>query len=103
MHARWTSSAAGLPDRSGNAKLALRLNQASHWFPPPILWLLVGVVALVVRSTSGLALATPAIAALVVLVLSALAIPSVPHYAVPVAPAFVLLAGASLLGPRRPR
>ena len=104
LHARMDELGGGLPDRSGNAELALRLNQASHWFPPPILWLLVGVVALVVRRTDRtLALATPAIAALIVLVLSALAIPSVPHYAVPVAPAFVLLAGASLLGPRRSR
>ena len=104
LPARMDELGGGLPDRSGNAELALRLNQASHWFPPPILWLLVGVVALVVRRTDRtLALATPAIAALIVLVLSALAIPSVPHYAVPVAPAFVLLAGASLLGPRRSR
>ena len=104
LHARMDELGGGLPDRSGNAELALRLNQASHWFPPPILWLLAGVVALVVRRTDRtLALATPAIAALIVLVLSALAIPSVPHYAVPVAPAFVLLAGGSLLGPRRPR
>jgi hypothetical protein len=53
------------------------------------------------RPTRTLALATPAIAALIVLLLNALAIPSVPHYAVPVAPAFVLLAGGALLGPRR--
>ena len=49
--ARMDELGGGLPDRSGNAKLALRLNQASHRFPPPILWLLVGVVALVVRRT----------------------------------------------------
>jgi len=104
LHERMAELGANLPDRAGNATLALRLNQASRWFPPPILWLAVGGVALIWRRTDrALALATPTIAALIVLVLSALAIPSVPHYAVPVAPAFVLLAGGSLLGPRRPR
>jgi len=104
LHERMGELGDNLPDRSGNTTLARRLNQASRWFPPPVLWLLVGIVALLWRRpTSVLALATPAIAALIVLVLNALAIPSVPHYAVPVAPAFVLLAGGGLLGPRRSR
>src|SRR5205085_6706946 len=29
---------AALPDRRGNATLALRLNQLSRWFPRPIIW-----------------------------------------------------------------
>jgi CHASE2 domain-containing sensor protein len=82
--------------------LALRLNQASRWFLPPVVWLLLGVVGLVLRRPQrALALATPAIAGLVVIVLSALAIPSVPHYSVPVVPAFMLLAAGSLTGRRR--
>ena len=82
--------------------LALRLNQVSRWFPRPALWLLLGVVGLALRRPDrALALATPAIAGLVVVVLSALAIPSVPHYSVPVVPAFMLLAVGSLTGRRR--
>jgi hypothetical protein len=89
----------------GNATLALRLNQSARWFPPPFLWLLLGIAALGVRRPAGaVALATPTVAALAVIVLSALGLPAEPHYSVPVAPAFVLLASAALLGPRgRPR
>ena len=93
---------ANVPDRAGNHTLALRLNQASRWFPPPVLWLVLGIVGLAVRRPAGaLALVTPAVAALLLIVLDALAIPSVPHYAVPAAPAFVLLAAGALAGPRR--
>ena len=104
LHARMGELAENLPSRSGTAILALRLNQASRWFPPPVLWLLFGVAGLVLRRPErALALAAPALAGLVVIVLSALAIPSVPHYSVPVAPAFVLLAAGSLTGMRRRR
>ena len=89
-------------DGAGNDTLALRLNQASRWFPPPVLWLVLGIIGLAIRRPVGvLALVTPAVAALLVIVLDALAIPSVPHYAVPAAPAFVLLAAGALAGPRR--
>src|SRR5262249_57519795 len=43
----------------------------------------------------------PAMACMIVIVVSALGLPAEPHYSVPVAPAFVLLAGAALLAPRR--
>ena len=104
LHERMGELAGRMPHRSGNAALARRLNQASRWFPPPILWLLLGVAGLAIRRPArSLALATPAIAALIVIVLNALAIPSVPHYAVPVAPAYVLLAAGAVLGARRER
>jgi hypothetical protein len=91
-----------LPSGSGNATLALRLDQASHRFPPPVLWLAAGLVGLVVRRPKNtLAAATPAIAGFVVIVLSALAIAAVPHYSVPVTPAFALLAAVAWLGLRR--
>ena len=91
-----------LPDRSGNATLALRLNQASRWYLPPLLFLVVGAVGLLVRRPrNALALAAPTLAGLVVIVFSALGLPAVPHYSVPVAPAFVLLAAGALFGPRR--
>ncbi len=90
---------ANLPGRTGSTYLSLRINQASNRFPPPAIWLAIGVVALFVRRPArALAAITPAIAGLIVILLSALAIPSVPHYSVPVAPAFLLLAAAALCG-----
>jgi hypothetical protein len=90
-----------LPDRTGSAFAVRSFNLASRGFPPPSLWLAVGLVGLFVRRPRNvLALVTPAIAAVVVVVLNALAIPAIPHYSVPVAPALLLLASASLLGPR---
>jgi hypothetical protein len=100
LHERMGGLTAHVPNRDGNHTLALRLNQASRWFPPPVLWLVLGIVGLAVRRPAGaLALVTPAVAALLVIILDALAIPSVPHYAVPAAPAFVLLAAGALAGP----
>lgn len=104
LYQRMEELAGNLPDRKGNATLALRLNQSSRWYPPPILWLVLGLVGLVVRRPNdAVASATPAVAALIVIALSALAIAAVPHYSVPVAPAFALLAAATLFGPRRTR
>jgi hypothetical protein len=102
LHRRMDELASNLPERSGSPSLARRLNQASRWFPPPVLWLAVALVGVVFRRPRGfLALATPGVAALAVLVLSALGLPSEPHYSVPVAPAFVLLAAGTVFSPRR--
>ena len=102
LHRQMDELASGLPDRRGNDSLTHRFNQLSRWFPPPALWLLLGAVGLAARRPrKALALATPALAALIVIVLNALAIAGVPHYAVPAAPAFVLLATGALLGPGR--
>jgi Dolichyl-phosphate-mannose-protein mannosyltransferase len=102
LHARMDELAASLPDRSGNGRLALRFNQSSRWNPPPVLWLVVGIVALAIRRPGRLlALVAPAVAGLIVILVSALGLPAVPQYSVPVAPAFVLLAAGGLLGPRR--
>ena len=90
---------ANLPRRTGSTYLSLRMNQASNRFPPPVIWLAIGIVALFVRRPArALAAMTPAIAGLIVILLSALAIPSVPHYSVPVAPSFLLFAAAALCG-----
>ena len=84
-----------------NAGLARRLNQASRWYPRSILWLLVGVVALVWRRPRRIGIAVGlALAALTVIVFTALGFYAVVEYAVPVAPAFILLAAAGLLGLR---
>jgi hypothetical protein len=104
LHERMGELTANLPARNGIHRLAVRLNQSSHWYPPPIVWLVLGVVGLVVRRTAGiLALALPTVAALLVIVLSAMGLPAVPQYSVPVAPAFLLLAAGGLLGGRRSR
>jgi hypothetical protein len=104
LHRRMDELASNLPHREGSPSLAHRLNQASRWFPPPILWLVLGLAAFVFRRPGNvLALLTPTLAGLVVIVVSALGLPAEPHYSVPVAPAFVLLAGAALFAPRRER
>jgi Glycosyltransferase family 87/Dolichyl-phosphate-mannose-protein mannosyltransferase len=101
LHRRMGELAENLPSRRGNATLTHRLNQASRWFPPPILWLVLGLVALAYRRLrGGAALWLPTLAGLAVIVLTALGLPAEPHYAVPVAPAFVLFAGGALVGRR---
>ena len=102
LHRRIDELAANLPDREGEPSLARRINQLSRIFPPPLLWIAAAIVALVIRRPANVvAMSAPAIAASIVIVMSALAIAAVSHYAVPGAPAFALLAGGALLGPRR--
>jgi hypothetical protein len=101
LHERMTELESNLPDRGGNATLALRLNQSSRWYVPPVVWLALGIVALAVRRPAGaVALLVPTLAALVVDLVSALGLPAVPHYSVPSAPAFVLLAAGGLFATR---
>ena len=92
---------AALPDRSANTQLAVRLNQASRWYPRPVLWLAVGLLALGLRRPWGarIVLALSAAAVLVVL-LNAVGQPADRHFVLPVAPAFVLLGTVGLLGRR---
>jgi hypothetical protein len=93
-----------LPNRDGT-ELAHRLNQASRAFPPIVVWLALGLVALAARRPRGalvpLALAT---AALLVILATAFVTIAVAEYAVPVSPAFILLAVVGLVGahPRSP-
>jgi Dolichyl-phosphate-mannose-protein mannosyltransferase len=102
LHRDIDEVADGLPDRNGSYDLALLLNRSSRWFPPPILWLLAGTAALAWRRpANALALAAPTLAALVIVVAVALGAPAIPHFAVPVLPAFALLLAGALLGPRR--
>jgi hypothetical protein len=102
LHRRMNELASNLPDRGGSPSLAHRFNQLSRWFPPPVLWLAVALIGLLLRRPRGLlALTIPGVAAIAVLVLSALGLPSEPHYSVPVAPAFVLFAAGTVFAPRR--
>jgi hypothetical protein len=89
------------PDRSGSAALARWIDRASRWFPRPVLWLALGLVAVAVRRPRGIA--TPLVltaAALLVVLGTALAVPADAAYSAPVAPAFVLLAIAGLVAQR---
>ena len=82
---------AGFPDRTGNATLATRFNQASRWYPRLALWLLLGAIALVLRRPRDWGiLVTLTLAAMLVVVFNALGLFADPHFVLPVAPAFVL-------------
>jgi Glycosyltransferase family 87 len=89
----------GIPPHGGNDAVVRRLNDASDLFPPPLVWLAVGVVTLLVRRPrSWLAAVAPAAAGLAVIFATALVAPSVAEYSAPVSPAFVVLAAAGVLG-----
>jgi hypothetical protein len=91
----------GLPDRAQRPALVRLVNDLSRLYPRPFIWLLVGLVAAVWRRPRGIAVpAVLAGAALLVLVSTSLAVYAVAEYAVPVVPAFVLLATAGALGRR---
>lgn len=93
-----------IPDRAGNATLGHRLNQAAYRFPPPAVWLVVGLVALAWRRPrNGRVAVLLAGAGLLVLLVSALGLPAVAEYAMPMVPAFALLAGVGLLARRGDR
>jgi alpha-1,2-mannosyltransferase len=88
-----------IPTRDSVQGVIHRANQASHRFPAPAVWLLLGVVALAFRRPrNALVAIAPAAAGLVVIVATALVAPAVPEYAAPVSPAFILLAAAGVLG-----
>ena len=89
------------PDRSAHPGAIDRLNSASRWYPRPLLWLLVGLLAVLVRRPRRVAIPLAlAGAALLILLSTSLAVYAVAEYSVPVTPAFILLAVAGLLGSR---
>ena len=93
---------AALPDRKGNAELARRLNQLSRWYPRPVMWLVLGVIAIIWRRPRGSwTLVALTLAALLVVLLNALGLFADPRFVLPVAPAFVLFAVGGLLGETR--
>lgn len=88
--------------RAGVGWLQLRLNTVARWYPPPILWLVVALLAGVLRRPRGTAtLAILVVPALTLVVLNALGHAAQARYMLPVAPAFVLVGAAALLGTRR--
>lgn len=87
------------PDRSARPGAVEWLNSASRWYPRPVLWLLVALLAALLRRPRGLAVPLLlAAAALAILLGTALAVYAVAEYAVPVVPAFLVLAAAGLVG-----
>lgn len=90
-----------LPERTGNSWLALKMNQASRWYPRLILWILLGIVALAIRRPHDVrTLLAVALTAFVVVALNALGLFADPRFALPVAPAFVFFGSCALLGRR---
>jgi hypothetical protein len=88
-----------IPTRDKMEGLVHRLNQASYRFPPPFVWLAIGVVALAVRRPRyALAALGPSLAGLVVIAVTAAVTLAVGEYVVPVTPAFVVLTAAGLVG-----
>jgi hypothetical protein len=95
---------AELPDRTGNATLGVRLNQLSRWYPRPVLWIVVRLVAIAFRRPRDTrTLVALSLAALLVISLNALGQPADLHFALPVLPAFVLFGCGGLLGHRAER
>jgi hypothetical protein len=88
-----------IPTRDARPGLVHRLNQASYRFPPPFVFLAVGLVALAVRRPRrALAALAPSLAGLVVIGVTGAVTIAVGEYAVPVTPAFLMLAAAGLVG-----
>jgi len=88
-----------IPTRDDNPELVHRLNQASHVFPALAVWLALGLLAVAVRRPQhALVALAPAAAALVVIVGTSLVAVAAAEYAMPVSPAFIVLAAAGVVG-----
>jgi hypothetical protein len=76
-----------LPSRDGSSAVAAALNGLSRVYPPPALWLAVGVLGLVLARRPGLeALAALAATACVLVVGTALGVPAYREYRIPIDP-----------------
>lgn len=101
LFARESELGGELRPYAGSESLTRWLSRSSKLWPPPVLWLVVGLAGVALRRPRRLALAAvPAAAALAVVVTSALGTYSIIELAVPVAPALVVLGAAGLLGER---
>ena len=102
LDAETTRLDALVPPYPGSRWLTLQLSRSSRLFPRPLLWLLVGLAAWLWRRPAGARLAAALmLGALLAVCFQALAIYSIVEFAVPVAPAFIVLGAAGLVGDRR--
>ena len=93
---------AEVPPYRGNEWLTLQFSRSSRLFPPPIVWLVAGLLGVVLRRPQRLGLALVLSGAAVLVVgFQALAIYTIIEFAIPVAPALVVLGAAGLVGTRR--
>lgn len=93
----------GLPERTQRASLVELVNELSRLYPRPFMWLALGLGVVLWRRPRGTAVLLALTgASLLVLLSTSLAVYAVAEYAVPVVPAFVLLATAGVLGRYRP-
>ena len=99
LHRRMNELLANLPDRVESRRL-LTASTSSHVVLPADVLARARAGRPASAGREALALGVPTVAGLIVIVLSALGLPAEPHYSVPVAPAFVLLAAGALLAPR---
>jgi hypothetical protein len=90
-----------IPARGESEWLNLQFNHASKAYPRPWMWIALGLIGLAVRRPRGWRIPVlVSIAAFIVLIVTVLSVYAVPEYSVPVAPAFILLAGVGLFGSR---
>ncbi len=95
-----------LPAYPGRPAAVHQLSRLSWLWPPALVWLAVGLVALAIRRPKALLVLVLTASALAVVLLNAATIYAIHEFAVPVVPAFVLLAAVGLVGTRgtvRPR
>lgn len=88
-----------LPPRSGSARAASWLADASHLYPGMLVWVVAGLVAFALRRGRGLRLPFVLLTlALVVVIATALSQTATAQYRIPFDPAFVLFAVAAIVG-----
>jgi hypothetical protein len=90
---------AKVPPYAGSAFLTRQVSRSSRLFPPGLIWLAIGLVAVAIRrpARSGTAVWLAGSAFVIVLV-EALSDYTIVEFAVPLIPAFVVLAAAGLVG-----
>ena len=100
---RWVAELyAAFPDRWWSPWLGLQMDRSSKLYPPPLLWLLAGVVGVALAPAAAVVGDRRAgrAARSLMLLATVMAVWAEPAYAVPVVPAFVLFAAVALLGDR---
>jgi hypothetical protein len=102
FYAQTDRLASRIPTRNGDDVLVHRLNQTSHVFPPLLVWLVLGLIAFVLRLPErAFAALVPMVGGVIVILATAAVAPAVAEYAVPVSPAFLTFAAVGFVGRSR--